>query len=61
MNKSNTPQIRYKKKCIKQFILDVNINTEKEIIDKLLSTRPYATYIKSLIKQDISNSKKSTE
>ena len=39
MARKGTPQERYAKKNIKQFKIDCVINTESDIIDKLMSVR----------------------
>lgn len=52
-----TPQERYAKKNIKQFKIDCVINTESDIIDKLMSVPNRAGYIKALIRADIAKEK----
>ena len=57
MARKGTPQERYAKKNIKQFKIDCVINTESDIIDKLMSVPNRAGYIKALIRADIAKEK----
>ena len=52
MERKMTPQERYAKKNIKQFKIDCVINTESDIIDKLMSVPNRAGYIKALIRAE---------
>ena len=51
--KKQTPQDRYHAKYRKQYKLDVQTNTEADIIEKLESVPNKARYIKDLIRADI--------
>lgn len=56
--KKTSPAQRYMQKCIQRYQLDVNKNTEPEIIAHLENNRPYARYIKDLILKDMEAQKK---
>lgn len=45
---------KYDKKTYRQFLVKINKNTEKDLIDKLDAQASKNGYIKSLIKKDIS-------
>ncbi len=46
-------KVRYQKKVMRQVSLKLNMNQDKELIDKLDRVGNVQGYIKSLIKQDI--------
>lgn len=47
----------YKKKNTVQRVLQLNKNTDKELIKWLDNHRPFATYIKKLVNDDMKKSK----
>lgn len=49
----NAPQLKYMKKSIRRFTVDVNRNTEPELLDHLEKQHNVAKYIKGLIRADI--------
>ena len=51
--RKETPQERYKKKNIKQLKLDLNINTEQDIIEWLNKQPTKQGAIKALIRREI--------
>lgn len=48
---------KYRKKAYKQYLLRLNINYDKELIDRLESVDNKANYLKTLISNDIKHSK----
>ena len=49
----NAPQLKYAKKTIRHFTLDINRNTEPEMLAHLESQPNVAKYIKQLIRADM--------
>lgn len=45
----------YKKKNVKKYLLELNRNTDQELIDKMESVQNKQGYLKELIKKDINN------
>ncbi len=50
--KNLTPQKKYKKKNIKKILLELNIKTNNDILEKLNFVKNKQGYIKELIKND---------
>lgn len=50
---SYKPQEKYDAENTKRFTLKVNLKTERDILDKLLSVKSKQGYIKSLIRADM--------
>lgn len=59
MEKRETPQERYEKKNVVRVTFKVIKTTEPDILEKLESVENKSGYIKSLIRADIENEKKS--
>lgn len=49
----NGPQLKYMKKTVRRFTVDVNRNTEPELLAHLEKQPNVAKYIKGLIRADI--------
>lgn len=49
----NAPQIKYMKKTIRRFTVDLNRNTEPELLDYLEKQPNVAKFIKQLIRADM--------
>lgn len=49
----NAPQLRYMKKSIRRFTVDVNRNTEPALLEHLEKQTNVAKYIKQLIQADM--------
>lgn len=52
-NTKHGPQLKYMKKTIRRFTVDVNRNTEPEILAQLEKQTNVSQYIKRLIREDI--------
>ena len=60
MDKHQTPQDRYAAKTIRRFVVNVNRNTDADILECLEQIDNVQGYIKALIRTDI-NKKKAEE
>lgn len=49
----NAPQLKYMKKTIRRFTVDLNRNTEPELLDYLEKQPNVAKFIKQLIRADM--------
>lgn len=52
-NTKNGPQLKYMKKTIRRYTVDVNRNTEPELLAHLEKQPNVAKYIKGLIRADM--------
>lgn len=53
----NAPQLKYMKKAIRHFTLDINRNTEPELLSHLEAQPNVAKYLKQLIRADMAATK----
>lgn len=56
-NKRQTPQDRYAAKTIRRYVINLNRNTDPDILDHLESLDNVQGYIKALIRADIASQK----
>ena len=53
MDKRKTPQERYAAKAIRRFVININRNTDSDILEHLEQMDNVQGYIKALIRADI--------
>lgn len=58
MDKHQTPQDRYAAKTIRRFVLNLNRNTDPDILEHLEKIDNVQGYLKSLIRADIAKCRK---